>query len=203
MKTVVHNTPKFPFVIMEDIFDSETLSGIWKQVEYLHDEVGLREPEYTGQKQKTEDGTPWKSNSGIFIPDVYTDFTESAISVAVGKLFTTHPNLISLYQKNHLFKALKSINYVATLFNYYTDKDYYFPHIDSAVFTFVYWIFKEPKGFTGGNLMLPELNTEIEVKNNCGILFPSHAEHAVSKITALTDEKLYGRISFSTFMTIH
>ena len=44
------------------------------------------------------------------------------------------------------------------------------------------WIFKEPKPFTGGDLIFTDYDYTVECKNNSGIIFPGPIKHEVPPI---------------------
>jgi Rps23 Pro-64 3,4-dihydroxylase Tpa1-like proline 4-hydroxylase len=93
----------------------------------------------------------------------------------------------------------------STLMNYYEDRDYYKPHHDKSCYTYVFWLFKEPRYFDGGNLTFSDINYTINTKSNMGVLFPSWALHAVDEIKmnySVPKYQGYGRFSFSTFFHI-
>ena len=74
--------------------------------------------------------------------------------------------------------------------SYYEDGDYFKPHEDNCKLTVLNWMYKEPKRFTGGNLVFPDYNKTIELESNKVIIFPSKITHAVN--TTSMDEKYKG-----------
>ena len=69
-----------------------------------------------------------------------------------------------------------------TLISYYENNDYYKAHADTSDITALTWLFKEPKRFTGGDLIFPDTEERIECKNNKIILFPGCIRHQVTEI---------------------
>lgn len=201
MKTVVHNTPAFSFVCLEDVFSSDILDNFWKEIDYLYNTVGLQLPGETGQQNYNEEvGLPMKSNTGIFISQVCPNVEDSIILSETYRILEDSNFIDRLSIGNSKFKELHNIKLKTSLFNYYTNYDYYYPHVDASDYTFVFWMYKEPKAFSGGKLVLPSLNLEIECKNNTAILFPSNVEHGVTEIIMPDPKPMHGRISISTFM---
>ena len=70
----------------------------------------------------------------------------------------------------------------SSLLAYYEDTQYYESHTDTCKYTILIWINKEPKKFTGGNLILPDLKEKIECKNNRLVLIPGMIHHEVTEI---------------------
>jgi Rps23 Pro-64 3,4-dihydroxylase Tpa1-like proline 4-hydroxylase len=86
--------------------------------------------------------------------------------------------------------------------SYYEDNDYYYSHHDVSAYTYVFWLFKEPKNFLGGDLYFDDVDYKIQVNSNMAVLFPSWAIHSVDKITMLpgiNPYKGFGRFAFTTF----
>ena len=81
-----------------------------------------------------------------------------------------------------LYRAFKNTTIDASMIAYYENSDYYQPHTDSAKYSILIWINKEPKKFTGGDLILPDFKQKIECKNNRLVLFPGYLYHQVTEI---------------------
>ena len=73
------------------------------------------------------------------------------------------------------------------------------------IYADIFWIFREPKKFIGGDLYFPEINHKVSVRNNMGVLFPSWLNHEVDKIEMYDKMDRFnsnGRFCFSTFFHI-
>lgn len=76
----------------------------------------------------------------------------------------------------------------------------YKSHIDFNLFTQLYYIHKEPKKFTGGDLVFDDFDYTIPYENNMMILFPGYLSHSVTKVES--SKKLKSnecRFVFTTF----
>lgn len=70
----------------------------------------------------------------------------------------------------------------STLISHYECGDEYHSHRDEAILSALYYIWKEPKPFEGGDLYFDQFKVPID--NNCLLLFPSCISHRVSKLTS-------------------
>tara|TARA_R100001443_G_scaffold97980_1_gene104933 strand:+ start:2059 stop:2643 length:585 start_codon:yes stop_codon:yes gene_type:complete len=87
-----------------------------------------------------------------------------------------------IYNTCKIYRGFEHTTEDSTLIAYYEDTQYYKPHTDLAKYSVLIWIFKEPKKFTGGDLILPDLDVKIECKNNRMVLFPGMCVHEVTEI---------------------
>ncbi len=69
----------------------------------------------------------------------------------------------------------------STLISYYEQGDVYDFHKDEAILSALYYVWKEPKPFEGGDIYFE--NFKVPITNNCLLLFPSCITHRVSKIS--------------------
>lgn len=90
--------------------------------------------------------------------------------------------------------------------NYYENDKYYKSHKDVSVITQLTWIYREPKMFSGGDLILTDMDETIECKNNRTIFFPGHYFHEVTEVKMkdewereYKDKNYYGRFSIANF----
>ena len=89
---------------------------------------------------------------------------------------------------NHIIKecaiyhGFQNTRQDSSMVAYYENAQYYEPHTDTCKYSILIWINKEPKKFTGGDLILPDLKTKIECKNNRLVLFPGMLFHEVTEI---------------------
>jgi hypothetical protein len=195
-------TDPTPHVLLENIFSEEELELIWHELEALT--PSLDTPKMTGSAfYEDEQKTLKKNNRGLFLHEVYYRHSVSPIiHFSEKKLFN---EIYEQFNENHWFyKTWRSCNWDTTLLSYYENSNYYEKHRDTCVFTALFWLWKEPKKFEGGNLTLTEHNYNIECKNNCGIVFPGAEEHAVSEVK-LPEEfanKNLGRYVISVFFGV-
>jgi len=180
MKATNYNEEnKFPYILLDDVFTDHELDGIWQELNFYSYPEKLRPPEETGSSMD-QYGNVLKNNRGISLDVVYKEnrIVSNILSInrriiADNKLIPNHPSwwFKSLYADKDF-----------TLLSYYEDGDYYRPHQDVSLVTCLFWFWKEPRKFKGGNLFFPDFDIEIEVKNNRGIIFPGMVFHAVDNI---------------------
>jgi hypothetical protein len=96
--------------------------------------------------------------------------------------------------------------------NYYEEGKYYKSHTDVSVVTQLTWLFREPKMFDGGDLILTDMGETIECVHNRTVFFPGFYPHEVTKVTMSeewnqlsdavkwdTGGGYYGRFSIANF----
>ena len=89
-----------------------------------------------------------------------------------------------------------------TKVRYYHDKEYYKPHTDMAYqFLSFSYFYREPKKFTGGELIFPKHDYEYSSENNSMIIFPGWVEHGVKEVSIDNSDYYdgYGRYCISNF----
>ena len=180
------------------------------EVESIHRELysmkpNLRAPQETGTA-KTADKVPIKKNLGQFIIEPR------------GPIYTYSRKLLSeVYweasKKHWVYKWLNP-KYVTDdiLVSYYENGDYYKEHTDISLITAIYYTWKEPKPFSGGDLYFG--NFRVPIENNSLVMFPSLTEHSVTPVVgegrwAITQfihhipyEQIPSRIYFKNFLTV-
>ena len=161
----------------------------------------MREPHLTGSGMR-ETGELKKNNKGIFLSEVFNEPNCSSMWRCSRKIF--NGDTIE-YSELHLSnRSILSTNSSSILYSYYENSDYYESHRDDSVVTVLYWFFKEPKKFYGGNLTFDDTGEVIEVTNNTMIMFPSWAHHSVSEVS-MSDvnlNKKLGRYCVTQFLNI-
>jgi Rps23 Pro-64 3,4-dihydroxylase Tpa1-like proline 4-hydroxylase len=187
---------------MENFFTDSEESLIWKELEFLNSNKKLLGPEKTSSAE-LENGLFGKQNRGIFLDDVYSTRSLSNILEVNRKIFNINI-LQELSKLDYCFQGIVDCNQDHTLLSYYEHGGKYLPHRDSACFTILYWFYKEPKKFIGGELLFSDHNIKIEIANNKMILFPSSFTHEVSEV--FMDDSAGegdGRYCISQFLTIN
>jgi hypothetical protein len=191
-------TDKFSFYVFRNIFDGNELEYIWKEALFLCDNSKLENPNTTGSA-KFENGNLKKNNAGIWLDNIYNkDNFSNYLKIYKKPLQNIHEFKNSDYTLNLYLHT----NIDSTLMSYYEDNDYYHSHHDVSAYTYVFWLFKEPKNFLGGDLYFDDVDYKIQVNSNMAVLFPSWVIHSVDKIMMIPGIKPYkgfGRFAFSTF----
>jgi len=123
-----------------------------------------------------------KNNHGTFI-----DESTSKIASFDNNIIQSDAVKNQLMKFNSMYKIFRNINDSSTLVSYYTDGDYYDTHTDFAIFSMLVWVYKEPKQFFGGEIILESVvdssKATIECLNNRAVIFPSCTPHKVLKVS--------------------
>jgi hypothetical protein len=197
---IICDKPKsFPYLIIRNFYNDQEQKSIWQELEFLTVSSKLNPPELTGQLDPT-----MKQNHGVFIDNIYTERKYSNILQINRKLFSQE--VTEAYESLHYTNRYKSItNFDSTLVSYYENAGYYKSHKDIATITSISWHFKQPKAFSGGDLIFTDFNEKIEIENNMLVIFPSCASHEVTPISMESyypEMSGYGRYAISNFSQI-
>lgn len=201
---ITNYTDPFPFITIEQTFDEEEINLMWNEIKFLYYANKFNPPEKTGGAYDTIDGKKVykKNNSGIWLSEIYKQPEFSNIFSVNRKIienkeeiFSSHP---SWFYKNIYF------NEDNTLISYYENGGYYKEHTDNAYITCLTWFHKQPKKFKGGNLVFTDYKIQIEVLNNCTVIFPSCIKHSVTEVEMVEKDcgDLNGRVCMTQFIGV-
>lgn len=144
-------------------------------------------------------GSIIKKNHGAFIKSPGSNIE----TLSKAKLFSVDVR-DRMLMANSLYKIFFGLNRVETLLSYYSDGDYYNNHIDDSIFTVVTYLYKQPKKFTGGEIVLQSyidgISATIECLNNRTIIFPSITPHSVNPVKMVDDSGFDGRFCITNFI---
>jgi hypothetical protein len=205
MKIEVYKSNDLPIVVIDDFFNDESLRLIWNELLYLNDGTNkMRTAEYTGGGFKVVDDKKIysKNNIGTVLDKVYLDKSISNILSETRKIY--NKDLVdSLISAHKFFKFITNVNNDSTKVHYFEDGSYYRAHHDASLITVIYYFYKEPKTFAGGDLIFDN-QLKIECKNNRCLIFPSILTHEVTAVDIeLKNQNLgLGRYAISQFMFI-
>lgn len=194
-----------PVVLLDNFYDEETYEKIWQELCFLNnDHKKLKTPEELDSAWTLVDGKKvfLKSTRGLILDTIYSDRNISNILIENRKIFNKDiiNNLIKLHP---FFRYLQTSNSDITKVHYYENLDHYKGHWDQSIITAVFWAYKSPKSFDGGDLMFEEELT-IDCVNNRMAIFPSILTHEVTPIF-IEDQlvgKNYGRYGITQFIGI-
>jgi len=192
------------YLIIDDWYEEDTLKKVMKELDYLSCTPMVRSEE-SSESARTSNGISKTKSSRIFPEHLYTPkgCAYSPILNSLEKMQQKefHEKVFDTFKNTEtaLAEVFTNTNASSTIINYYENNDKYDEHYDVFQFTVLIWIYKEPKLFTGGDLVFPKLNKTIECKNNRMILFPSFYYHAVTPIQMKTNKEGYGRYAITHF----
>ena len=191
----------FPHAIIENLYDDNELSLIWKELDFLTDKDKLLDEKKTGSAF-TPDGEDLKRNYGIWMDSLYSNRKVSNILRFSRKIFD-RALCEELCSKHWVFAYLLHSIRDTTLLSYYEDSHVYQSHIDYSSITVLTHLFREPKQFTGGDLVFGN-DYMLPLTNNRAIIFPGIIPHAVTELKMETDDTFtgYGRYCISQFVQI-
>lgn len=176
-------TSPVTYMIVRNFCNQEEVDMIFRELDNLLPK--LKGPEETGSA-RTILGDKKKDNKGLFLDQ------NSALPVIIRK-YRDPVFVAEMEKRNWFFKSLLSMNTETTLASYYENSGHYKPHTDESVITAIYYIWKEPKPFDGGELYFGQV--KVPISNNCLLIFPSWTVHEVKPLTG------YGRWAITQFLT--
>ena len=201
----VTENPSYPFIIIDDFYDSREQQLIWQELDYYWGKFVNENQDTTGARaNQEEDGTGKSKNSSfrVYLDKVYS------------QEYRYFSNILSVYKKilnEEVIEAVKEhmptapmlglSNSDCSQISYYDTGDFYEAHRDLFDYTVLVWFFKEPKKFAGGTLVLPDSNQKIECKHNRLVMIPSFYLHAVTpiKMSGVCQGKGLGRYTLTHF----
>lgn len=184
--------PLYPHIIIDNWYTEEELGLIWKELDFY---------------SSREIATIEKAENTIVAKDLKGESKSNAFRFYLWDTYTVKGTKFShiiqaLYkQQSEEFKKivekgmpLHHNNYIntntdSTMVSYYDHEQEYKSHKDSTQFTFLVWLYKEPKKFKGGDFCLTEANKRIKCIPNRMVMFPSYLGHKVYPVKMDSDAK--------------
>ncbi len=183
-------------VIIDEFFDEQD-----KAIDECHGfqkdySVGLY---MNGRGQQLVD--PIKSNVAVNLDQMYVDRHESYILSAIPQKLWSKDAKIELENFGPMYKMWAKTIRDRTQLSVYGNGDHYGYHVDkvnNSPLSLIVFLFKEPKMFEGGDIMLKGddgVIKTIHIKSNMGLIFPSLTQHCVTEIKTNSDKFEDKRIS--------
>ena len=197
--TLCNENKIFPFLIIDDFYDSQEEKQIWTELELLHpllkDEDGK-----TGNIAVDLDGNKKGEASRLYLDDFDKDNREQSSILNLYKKIVSD-DVIGLYEKIvPSWVTFKASNTDVSQISYYENKGYYGEHFDLYMHTCLIWFYEKPKKFQGGDLKFTQSSTLVECKHNRMVLFPSYYLHEVININM---EKMYTNKGLGRYCLTH
>jgi len=187
----------FEYIIIDNTYTEEELRLIFLELDFWALSGNLMGPEHTGTARCEHNGEPKKRNTGVFLDNIYAERNYSNVLKFNRKIFG-----IQLDKPSTILNQLRESNYDTTLISYYENESHYKSHKDYSVLTAVTYLYKQPKAFEGGDLVLTEYGYAFEPWFNRTYIMPGVVEHEVTEVTMKPDDcgKGLGRYCISNFI---
>jgi len=187
----------FEYIIIDNTYTEEELRLIFLELDFWALSGNLMGPEHTGTARWGHNGGPKKQNIGVFLDEVYRDRSYSNVLKFNRKIFG-----LQLDKPSTILNYLRESNHDTTLVSYYENKSHYKSHKDVSVLTAVTYLYKQPKAFEGGDLVLTEYGYAFEPWFNRTYIMPGVVEHEVTEVTMKPEDcgKGLGRYCISNFI---
>ncbi len=197
IEATAFKTP-FPHLIIENFYNPEELELIWEELNFYTKPGKLFEAKDYG-------GIPDKTNShAILLNSLYGNKQYRTISniLQVNRKLFTSTALEEFAKIDDCCCIANQSNYDVTKVRYYHNGEYYDPHTDKPFHFLAFsYFYKEPKRFTGGEVIFPKYNYDYPCYNNSMIILPGWVEHGVNKVSIKDSDYYdgYGRYCISNF----
>jgi len=196
----------FPHAIIRNFYNKEELSLIWRELDFYTSPSKLVDAMSLLGAMDPKTLLPLPKHYGIDLDRVHASKREISDILTLNRKIFDPSITNTLLQLSPLIWDLKQINADFTKIKYYEDGEYYKSHTDRARFTFLTYLYKEPKSFIGGDLYFKEFNYTIPIQNNTVVFFKGCIEHESTdiKMTDHINEKFsgYGKYTITQFLDI-
>jgi hypothetical protein len=196
----------FHHIIIDDFYTDEEHNYVLEEL-FKYKSMDLFGPPMFGGSATDNFGNQLKDNTSFFL-DQYPELGDTCINL---KLFNRFIRNLHIEEKQSPNISNRSWFFnselpesSSSLFSYYENGQKYEPHNDRAIYTWLTWINKEPKRFSGGNLYFPNFNYTIEYRNNRTVCFFSRLRHSVTPVVMESEfvDKDNGRFTITRFMNV-
>jgi len=177
----IPHTEPIPYLLVKNYFDDADIELMLKELRFLTPKMAYEPP------NNLPDGT--KQNNQIGLDGLYNNREASNILNVMDKIYDDSKLIQTLNDMSWFYRVWEYTNLDQTFVAYYEDSDYYKAHRDIAIVSMMYWLWEEPKSFTGGNIHLTDYDIEIPLERNQLMIIPSSIHHAVDPITMIDNNK--------------
>ena len=182
---VTHQEP-IPYMLVKNYFSEDDIEHMFRELRFLTPKMEFQD----GTNLPTKDH---KKNVQINLDKLYENRDTSNIINVMNKIYNDTELINNLEIASWFYEVWGYTNNDNTFVAYYESTDYYKTHRDIAVISLMYWLWEEPKSFTGGNLHLTDYDIEIPIERNQLMIMPSSTRHAVDPVKMIKQtDKLSG-----------
>ena len=190
------STTPFPHAIFRNFYNDRELDLIWEELNfYTRPNKLLDVKEYMGVVGST-------NARAIILDDVYENHRSISNILTVNRKIFYEETLEVVSNISDCCSLAKDCNWDTTKVRYYHNGEYYKPHTDKAMpFLAFSYFHKQPKRFTGGELIFPKYDYSFDCDDNSLIIFPGWVEHGVNEVSIQNSDYYdgYGRYAITSF----
>ena len=190
------STTPFPHAIFRNFYNDRELDLIWEELNfYTKPNKLLDAKEYMGVVGLT-------NAKAIILDDVYENHRSISNILTVNRKIFNEETLEIFSNISDCCSLARDCNWDVTKVRYYHNGEYYKPHIDKAMpFLAFSYFHKQPKKFTGGELIFPKYDYSFDCDDNSLIIFPGWVEHGVNEVSIKNSEYYdgHGRYAITSF----
>ncbi len=185
-KSYITYKQPIPYMLIKNYFNDNDMKSLLSELRFLTPKMTYQEP------KNMPDGT--KQNNQINLDDFYVNRESSNILNTMNKIYKDEELKKNLRDISWFYNIWNYTNLDNTFVAYYENTDYYKAHRDISIISIMYWIWEEPKSFTGGNIHLTDYDIEIPLERNQMMIMPSSTYHAVDPVKMIKQtDKLSGK----------
>ena len=192
----------FPLMVVQNFYNKIELELIWKELNFYTSPNKLFEAkEYGGVVDRT-------NAKAICLDELYKGQENKKNFRNISNILTVNRKLFNsgvldkFSQLHECCTLATESNHDVTKVRYYHNNEYYDPHTDKSVMFLAFsYFFKEPKKFTGGDLIFPKYDFKVPCDNNTMVIFPGWVEHGVRKVKIKDSDYFdgWGRYAITSF----
>jgi len=179
-------------IIIKDFLTKDEQDILWSEIKENESKFSTGLYKKDG---KDEVHANIKKNLGFEVSDVYPRILDSSIRSMFYYRIFQNPEIQKMVStaKSPIYNLLRFTTSDRTKVSVYQNGDFYDWHQDSinqGLLTVLYMMNKEPKKFTGGDILLKwdGIEKSIPFENNTILIFPRDIPHKVKKIKMESDD---------------
>lgn len=194
-------------IVIDNFYSEEQLQEIWDEIKFLTNPKIMFEDKDELEAAVDVNGNFITNKAGVWVDKVYNNWRSSNLLRNIINNLNDAQLKTEVLNHNTLHKILWYCDKRGHLLSYYENTGYYSKHTDGGVYTVLSYFHKEPKMFSGGDIILHSYDNSkkatIETKNNRVVIIPSCVVHEVSEVK-ITTKKFSGdgRYCLSAFLNI-
>lgn len=196
-----------PVMVFDNFYNDSQVKDIWYELDGYNktkDRQLWTSNLKDANRAKDSKGNSLATNERIYLDQLYQNRNTSMILFHYKKIMSR-----AVREAYHNLSAatrnIDNVNRDYSMISYYTGGDKYDFHKDNATHSALWWTFKEPKAFTGGDLVFRDGDFTVDCKHNRLVMFPSFYLHASTpiKMEYDNDDEKLGKYTLSHFFNIN